>query len=116
MSAHNDVIIHDWLGADPRLRASMVVSPADPELAAREIRRVGSHPGIVQVLMPSASRIPYGQRFFHPIYAAACEQGLPVAVHPGSEGTGTSGPPTAAGYPPAGPPLTRPLCPDNLGP
>ena len=66
---------------------------------AREIRRVGDRPGVVQVLMPSGARIPYGQRIFHPIYAAAVEHGLPVAIHPGTEGVGISGAPTAAGYP-----------------
>ncbi len=99
LSAENDVLVHDWLPVDPRLRASLMVSPADPELAAREIHRLGDHPGFVQVMMPSAGRIPYGQRYFHPIYRAAVEHNLPVAVHPGSEGVGISGPPTAAGYP-----------------
>jgi predicted TIM-barrel fold metal-dependent hydrolase len=99
MSAQNDVVVHDWLPSDPRLRASLVVSPSDPELAAREIHRLGDHPGLVQVLMPSAARMPYGQRFYHPIYAAAVEHGLPVAIHPGAEGIGISGAPTAAGYP-----------------
>jgi len=103
MSAQNDVIVHDWLEADPdgRLRASLVISPTDPALAAKEIHRVGHRPGIVQVLMPSAARIPYGQRFYDPIYEAACAHGLPVAIHPGSEGSGISGPPTAAATPAA---------------
>jgi predicted TIM-barrel fold metal-dependent hydrolase len=99
VAAENDVLASDWLPADPRFRASLTVSPADPELAAREIHRLGDHPGFVQVLMPSASRIPYGQRFFHPIYAAAAAHELPVAIHPGSEGVGISGPPGAGGFP-----------------
>ena len=99
VSAINDVIVHDWLQVDPRLRASLVVSPVDPTLAAREIHRLGGHPGIMQVLMPSAARMPYGQRFYHPIYEAAERHGLPVAIHPGTEGTGISYPPTPAGYP-----------------
>jgi predicted TIM-barrel fold metal-dependent hydrolase len=99
LSAENDIVAADWLPADPRLRASLLVSPADPALAAREIHRLGDHPGFVQVMMPSGARIPYGQRFYHPIYAAAVEHHLPVAIHPGSEGVGISGPPTAAGYP-----------------
>jgi uncharacterized protein len=94
-----ETAMQDWLPADDRLRASLVVSPADPELAAREIHRLGDHSGFVQVLLPSAARIPYGQRFYHPIYAAAAEHGLPVGIHAGSEGVGLSGPPTAAGYP-----------------
>ena len=99
LSAINDVFVQDWLPADSRFRSSIVVSPGDPELAAREIHRLGDHPGMVQVLMPSGARFPYGQRFFHPIYAAAVEHDLPVAIHPGTEGVGVSGPPTAAGYP-----------------
>lgn len=92
VSAINDVLANDWLSADPRFRASLVVSPADPELAAKEIHRLGDHPGFVQVIMGSGARIPFGQRFYHPIYAAAVEHGLPVATHPGTEGVGVSGP------------------------
>jgi uncharacterized protein len=99
IAAENDIIVNDWLPADPRFRASLLVSPADPELAAREIHRLGDHPGIVQVLMPSGARMPYGQRYFHPIYAAAVAHNLPIAWHPGTEGVGISGSPTAAGYP-----------------
>jgi predicted TIM-barrel fold metal-dependent hydrolase len=99
LAAENDVLAADWLPADDRFRASLTVSPADPELAAREIHRLGDHPGFVQVLMPSASRMPYGQRFFHPIYAAAAQHDLSVAIHPGSEGVGISYAPSAAGYP-----------------
>ncbi|MEZ4864271.1 MAG: amidohydrolase family protein [Caldilineaceae bacterium] len=99
ISAINDVIVEEWLPADPRYRASIAVYPNDPELAVREIHRLGSHPGVVQVIMPSAARMAYGQRFFHPIYAAAVEYGLPVAIHPGTEGVGISGAPTNVGYP-----------------
>jgi predicted TIM-barrel fold metal-dependent hydrolase len=99
VSAVNDVIVEEWLPVDPRLRASLIVSPADPQLAAREIHRLGGHPGVVQVLMPSGARMPYGQRYYHPIYDAAAEHGLPVAIHPGSEGAGIAYPPTPAGYP-----------------
>ena len=99
VSAINDVVAHDWLPADPRFRASLIVAPNDPQLAAREIHRLGDQPGFVQVLMPSGARMPYGQRYFHPIYAAAVEHNLPVAIHPGTEGVGISGPPSVAGYP-----------------
>jgi uncharacterized protein len=98
-SAINDVFVEEWLPVDERFRYSLAVAPNDPELAAREIRRLGGRPGVVQVLMPGGARLPYGQRTFHPIYAAAVEQGLPVALHPGTEGVGLSGAPTAAGYP-----------------
>lgn len=97
--ASNDVFANDWLPTDPRLRMSLVISPADPLLAAEEIHRMGDHPGVVQVTMGSGAEKPYGNRFYHPIYAAAVEHNLPVAIHPGSEGVGISGKPTASGYP-----------------
>lgn len=99
VSAINDVIVQEWLPVDPRMRASLIVSPADLHQAAREIHRLGGHPGVVQVLMPSGARMPYGQRFYHPIYAPAVEYNLLVAMHPGSEGVGLAYPPTPAGYP-----------------
>jgi len=51
------------------------------------------------VLMPSGAMMPYGHRFYHPIYAAAVEHGLPIAIHPGTEGVGISASPTPAGHP-----------------
>ena len=99
ISAVNDVYAEEWLPACPRLRASLGVYPHLPEMAVAEIRRLGDHPQFVQVQLPSAARIPWGQRIFHPIYEAASEYGLAIAIHPGSEGVGLSGPPNAAGYP-----------------
>ncbi len=98
-AAVNDIFVHDWLPVDPRFRLSLMVAPNDPHLAAREIGRYGDHPGVVQVLMPSGARMPYGQRYFWPIYEAAVAHDLPVAIHPGSEGVGISAPPSAAGWP-----------------
>lgn len=98
-SAINDVFVHDWLTVDQRFRGSILVQVADPQLAAREIHRLGDHPQICQVLMPSASPMLLGNRYFYPIYEAAAQHNLPVAIHPGLEGLGISGAPTAAGYP-----------------
>lgn len=98
-SAYNDFMIEHWLSADSRYRGSLLVSFLDPLLAAKEIDRLGQHPGIVQVVMSSATRMPLGQRYYHPIYEAAARNGLPVAIHPGAEGAGQSNPPSAAGYP-----------------
>lgn len=99
VSAMNDVLIHDWLDQEPRLRLSLVVSPVDIDLAVKEIHRLGDHPGVVQVLMPGGAQKPYGQRYYHPIYAAAVEHNLPVALHPSPSGAGITGPTTAAGFP-----------------
>ncbi len=99
ISAVNDVIAEEWLPLNSRFRSSLAVYPHLPEMAVAEIHRLGDHPQIVQVQLPSGSRIPWGQRLFHPIFEAACEYGLAIAIHPGSEGVGLSGPPNAAGYP-----------------
>jgi predicted TIM-barrel fold metal-dependent hydrolase len=98
-SAYNDYLIHEWLGRHPAFKGAVVVSTLDPQLAAREIDRVGGHPDMVEVMISSAARHPLGQRFYHPIYEAAERNGLPVALHPGAEGGGSSTAPTAAGYP-----------------
>ena len=97
-AAYNDHLIEEWLPKNPKFRGSMAVAAQDPLQAAREIDRVGPHPGIVQVIMSSAARVPYGNRFYHPIYEAAERHGLPVAIHPGAEGSGIANPPTAAGF------------------
>src|SRR4051812_31549730 len=99
ISAINDVIIHDWLPTDPRFRAGLEIPLVAPDLAVREIHRYGDHPGIAHVMMPGCAQLPYGHRFYHPIYAAAVEHNLPIALHPGTEGTGVSGAPSAVGYP-----------------
>lgn len=98
-SAYNDHLIDHWLDKDGRLRGAMVVAAQDPQQAAREIDRIGPHPKIVEVIMASAARMPYGQRFYHPIYEAAQRHNLPIAIHPGTEGSGTAYPPTPAGWP-----------------
>ncbi len=96
--AYNDWLSEVWLPHDERWLGSLLVNSADPAGAAEEIRRAGERERIVQVVMSSATRIPLGDRIYWPIYDAAVSLGLPVAVHPGAEGSGISGPPWA-GYP-----------------
>ncbi|MEX2544683.1 MAG: amidohydrolase family protein [Phycisphaeraceae bacterium] len=96
-SAANEWML-TWMDEDPRFYGSIFVAPQNPAAAAAEIRKRGSHPRLVQVMMTSATRTPYGDRFYWPIYEAACEMGLPVAVHPGAECSGISNC-FAPGYP-----------------
>jgi predicted TIM-barrel fold metal-dependent hydrolase len=77
----NDWIVSHWLDRDPRLRASLVIPARDPDAAAREIDRVGGHPGFVQVLMPVRSERLYGQRIFWPIYEAMTRHDLVAGIH-----------------------------------
>lgn len=57
--AINDWQIEEWLEPEPRLRASIVVAYEDGELAAREIDRLGEHPGFVQVFWLHARVSPW---------------------------------------------------------
>lgn len=98
--AYNDTLADTWLKADPRFFGSIIVAPQDPVAAAEEIHRWAGHPRMIQVLMCSGSRTPYGQKLYWPIYEAASEVGLPVALHPGTEGVGIAngfiaGPPSS---------------------
>jgi predicted TIM-barrel fold metal-dependent hydrolase len=95
-AAVNDWQAAEWLAPEPRLRASLVVPSHYPEMAAREIERLGPHPGFVQVCLPARSTAPYGNRRYHPLYAAAVEHDLAIGIHFG----GFPGlPPTPAGWP-----------------
>jgi predicted TIM-barrel fold metal-dependent hydrolase len=95
-SAVNDWLIAEWLEKEPRLRASMVVPSQIPELAAREIERVGGHPGIVQVYLPVRAQHPYGTRLFRPMWEAIARHDLVAGIHFGGA---PGNPPTPSGWP-----------------
>lgn len=95
-SAVNDWQIAEWLDREPRLRASIVVPSQIPALAAREIDRVGGHPGFVQVFLPVRSQHPYGSRLFHPMWEAIARHDLVGGVHFGGA---PGNPPTPSGWP-----------------
>lgn len=100
-AATNEWLVTTWLGewnGDRRFYGSICVNPRDPEAAAAEIRRWGEHPAMVQVVVPTLVHLPYGQRIYHPIWAAAETYGLPVAVR-NDGGSGLEFPPTPVGYP-----------------
>ncbi|WP_081005078.1 amidohydrolase family protein [Rhodococcus rhodochrous] len=91
-SATNDWLDNEWLQVDERFRASIIVAPQDPVAAAAEVRRMADRPGVVQIFMPSDYRL-MGDPHFYPLYEAAAESNLPIAVHPtGIEGMYTNGP------------------------
>jgi predicted TIM-barrel fold metal-dependent hydrolase len=97
-SAYNDWVLEEWLSRDERLQASLVVAPQDPTAAAAEVRRLGGHPRFAQVLVSSGSQRPYGDPFYHPIWDACAEVGLPFAVHLGGN-AGVNSTPTGCGPP-----------------
>jgi uncharacterized protein len=84
--AWNEWQIGEWLAADPRYLGSVCVNLNDPQAAVREIREMGKHPRMVQVVVPGESADLYGHRRYFPIYEACAEMNLPFALHPGNEG------------------------------
>jgi uncharacterized protein len=95
--AHNEWIRERWLDAEPRLRGAILCQAQDPQAAAGEIRRVAEDARFVQVALAGGSERPYGEPRYLPIFEAAAECGLPVAIHTGGEGVGIAAPPGGAG-------------------
>jgi uncharacterized protein len=97
--AINDWTLDHWIRPFSCYRGSIVIAQQDPAQAVAEIDRLGDDPGMVQVLMGSASEAPFGRRTYHPIYEACVRHDLPLALHIGGEGAGVSSPSTAVGHP-----------------
>jgi predicted TIM-barrel fold metal-dependent hydrolase len=96
-SAINDWLVAEWLDRDERLRASIVLPGRDPVAMAREVDRVGGHPGFVQALCPVRSGRMYGQRPFRPLCEALVRHDLVMGIHYGGLNDGL--PPTPNGWP-----------------
>lgn len=97
--AYNQWLATTWFDADDRYRGYIVVGAQDPPAAAREIRRAAEDERFVGVLLPLTDML-MGLRHHYPIYEAANEIGIPVAVHPNSgEGIYRTSPPMAGGTP-----------------
>jgi predicted TIM-barrel fold metal-dependent hydrolase len=95
-AAINDWVARELLDREPRLRASILVPPHNPELALNEIERVATDRRFVQVLLFAMGDMLLGRRLYWPIYAAAEKLGLTIGVHAGSTYRFA---PTASGWP-----------------
>lgn len=95
-SAVNDWVREHLLDKEPRLRASILVSPQNPELAVAEIERVAGDRRFVQVLLLVMGDMLLGRRLYWPLYAAAEKHGLTIGIHAG--GTYRYAP-TGSGWP-----------------
>jgi predicted TIM-barrel fold metal-dependent hydrolase len=89
--AYNDWMLAQWIEPEARLKGCAIVATQLPQQAAKEIERIGPHPGIVGVLVPNGTRVLYGQRYYDPIYDACVTHDLPLVIHTGSEGDGMNG-------------------------
>jgi len=92
-SAYNDQLVDRWLAHEPRLMGSLIVSIDDPEGAAREIDRLGGHPQVVQVALPTVVDRQLGDPRYRPIWEAITRNKLVLGLH---HGYGTK---TVFGYP-----------------
>ena len=96
-SAANACQIEQWLSPEPRLRASLLVPFEDAPLAVAEIKRHAGDRRFVQILIPSRTSRPLGQRYYWPIFEEAVASNLPVAIHFGGWAGGS--PISGAGWP-----------------
>ncbi|WP_396655749.1 amidohydrolase family protein [Microbacterium sp.] len=99
LAGANRMLVERWLESGAyadRYRGTIRVNPHDVEGAVREIAQWKDHPGMVQVGLPLQTLEPYGRPHFRPIFRAAAEAGLPVAVHV-EKGVGITHPPTPSG-------------------
>ena len=94
--ATNDWIRDEWLSRDPRLRASIVITTENTELAVAEIERRADDFRFVQVLMLVSGEMTLGRRQLWPIYQLAERLQLPIGIHAGSTYRHA---PTAIGWP-----------------
>lgn len=96
--AVNEYTYEHWLANDKRLKGSVLIPKQDPISAAKEIDRIGSRPEFVQVLVHNGAMLPYGNRYYYPIYEACARHNLPFTIHVGGEGAGMNAAPTGAGH------------------
>jgi predicted TIM-barrel fold metal-dependent hydrolase len=97
--AFNDYSLEHWVAKDDRFRLALHINSQDPQGAAAEIDRLGSHPAVCAISVGCGAPRPFGHRFYHPIYEACERNGLAVAMHFGSEGGGINPAPSPAGFP-----------------
>ena len=89
--AFNDWLLDTWLtryNGDGCFRGSLTVAQQDPQAAAAEIERLSGNDYLVQVMVDSGARAPFGQRQYLPIYEQCAAHALPFAIHPGTDGAG----------------------------
>lgn len=80
--AMNDWVLEAWIPRDRRLRTGIVIPTDFPEEAAREIHRLGERAEVSEVLFTwNALGVPLGHPVYDPIYRAAEELDLPIAIH-----------------------------------
>ncbi|MTD15177.1 amidohydrolase family protein [Nakamurella sp. YIM 132087] len=99
LEATNRMLVERWLDSGSyadRFFGTIRVNPNDIDAAVKEIRRWTGHPRIVQIGLPMQTQAPYGRPHYRPLWRAAVDAGLPVAIH-WEMGQGITHPPTPNG-------------------
>lgn len=99
LAGYNRMLVERWLDSGTyaeKFRGTIRVNPNDIEGAVKEIARYKDHPRVAQIGLPMQTQEPYGRPHFKPLWRAACDAGLPVAVHI-EMGIGITHPPTPSG-------------------
>jgi predicted TIM-barrel fold metal-dependent hydrolase len=81
--AFNHWLADEWLGSANagRFYGSINVSLDDPVAALREVHEWADHPAFCQILVGHHADRAFGHPAYEPLWAAAADAGLPVAVH-----------------------------------
>ena len=79
----NDSLWEGWLDLDSRFVGAVVVPAENPSIAVAEIERCAADERWVQVILPTSTEEPLGSPKYRPIFRAATDHGLPVAIHLG---------------------------------
>ena len=85
--AYNNWLDQKFLQASPRLRGMALIPTVSPVDAAEEMQRVAAEiPGMVGFFITAGVHRPLGDPFYYPIYEAAQELDIMLAIHAGGPG------------------------------
>ncbi|AYJ50315.1 amidohydrolase family protein [Rhodococcus sp. P1Y] len=99
LSATNRSMVENWLESGTykdKFYGTIRVNPNDIDSAVAEIEKWKDHPQVVQIGLPMQTQAPYGRSYYKPLWKAATDAGLPIAIH-WEMGQGITHPPTPSG-------------------
>jgi predicted TIM-barrel fold metal-dependent hydrolase len=83
--AYNDWLSDHVTAGEGRLFGAALLPQQDIGLAAAELRRAANLPGMVAAFIrpnPTEDWKPFSHRVYDPLWRAACDNGLPLGLHP----------------------------------
>jgi uncharacterized protein len=89
--AYNTMLYEEITSLSPRLKGVALLPLQDPQAAADELKRSVRELGMLGGMLAADGYHLLGHRRFDPIYTAAQELGVPVAIHAGGTDMGVAG-------------------------